>query len=190
MRYKIKDGDIQNVTEHLNRTRRTVFRKQSKYLSDQFGLIKRAAYQTTMVATGETRSKLFSKSGIVGSRYYRCETGYNPTSNNQSIAQEFEEVDKPVHRTVEEHYRNRKSGDRTPKCSRQPNDLFTLYGENYDSNTSARRGALGWSIKKVFSTPTVPIYRGGGGFLYVPDLSKMAWRLAVIARAITGGASK
>ena len=185
MRYKIRDGDIQRVTKNLNTSRKRVFKGQSRYLRNQFKQLRTQAYATTMVATGETRKKLFDKAGFVGSRYYRCVVGYNPTSNNQSIAQEFDD-DNKVHTTVEEHYRHKKSGGRVAKCSRHPNDLYTLFGQKYDSNSSARRGALAWATKKVFAVPTVSVYRAAGGFLYAPDLSRMVWRLGVVARNIIG----
>ena len=185
MRYKIRDGDIQRVAKNINVSRRRIFKGQQRYLVGQFKQLRSQTYRTTMVATGETREKLFNKSGIAGSRYFKCVCGYNPTSNNQSVSQEFEE-DNKVHRTVEEHYRYLKSGERTAKCSRHPNDLYTLFGKKYDSNSSARRGALAWSVRKIFAVPTVGVYRAAGGFSYGPDLSRMAWRLAVVAKNIIG----
>lgn len=189
MRYKIKDGDIQRTVQYIHRTRKHIFKAQQRHLRKEYTQLRRMMYQTTMVATGETRSKIFSKSGIVGSNYFRCVTGYNPTSNNQSFSQEFE-MDKKVHKSIDEHYRYKKAGGKTPKCSRHPTDLFALYGKKYDSNSSARRGALKWAVRKTFSVPNVVANRTGGGFAYVPDLSNMTWRLAVIARTIIGGGKR
>jgi hypothetical protein len=185
MRYRIKVGDIGRVRRNLNRTRYSVFRAQSKYLEDQYETIYRTTYSTTMVATGELRKALFKKSSMHTAGFFKCECGYNPTENNQSVSQEFDD-DKRVHRVVTSHYKKTKNG-MSPRCSRHPNDLYTIHGKEYEANPSARRGALAYSVKKVFSAPNVAVFKTGGGFLYAPDLSKMIWRMASMARVIVGG---
>jgi len=125
---------------------------------------------TTMVATGELRSKAFITRSIEGTGA-KFVMGYDRTSNNQSELQEFEGG--RVHRTEKSHYFN----GVYPMCSRYPEDLFKKFG-GYTSNPRASRRAMATSIQIAFNTRVRSATRSGSDLYYTPNLSLYVMRRA------------
>jgi hypothetical protein len=125
---------------------------------------------TTMVATGELRSKAFI-------RKYPCSSGtvfimgYDRTSNNQSEMQEFEGG--KVHRTETAHY----TWEGAPKCSRFPVDLYAKFG-GYTSNPRATKRAMATSIQIAFNTDVRSAVKSGGDLFYRPNFNMYTMRLS------------
>jgi hypothetical protein len=154
-------------------------RLQKKHMWDIYSTIYNETREHTMMATGETRSKLFLKRANKGSHFVSFSCGYHPTSNNQSISQELN-LDKPVHRSIHEHLTD--AG--FPKCSRRPIDLFKRVGM-YKVNPVAERGALRNSIARNFKVPVHDPVIDPEGFRYEPSLSAIVGDLTVIASGVT-----
>jgi len=100
MGFRITPGSIHNVSRVLNLLRNGLHSVQDAYHWDKMKQVYNKTYGTTMLATGELRSKLFKvrRKDSMGSTHI---VGYDSTSNNQSVAQEFEEG--KVHRQEKHH---------------------------------------------------------------------------------------
>lgn len=139
-----------------------------------YGRAYRRTRATSMVATGELRSKLFYRrwQNVIGTMF---SLGYRATSNNQSVVQEFSSG--RVHKSHSEHFQAT-GRIAYPKCSRSPEDLYSMFG-GYTSNPDARRRALGRSIDEVFITKTSGrAIENGGNYFYVPDFRFYTWTLS------------
>lgn len=154
-------------------------RLQRQHIDRRFMQIKTVTFNNTMTATGETKSKIFIESRSRSTGTSRHETGYLPTSNNQSVSAEFGKGN--VHTKMSAHF---DEGGR-PKCSRNPVDLFTFRGGYTAVNRRAKRGALRFAITHVLkSDPGTPV-EIGGTIKYEPDLSRLVEELKKITKAVT-----
>jgi hypothetical protein len=149
-------------------------------IDDDFKRAYNLTKMTTMVATGETKGKLF-KRHRKNANSDRFRYGYRPTSNNQSVHQEFD--DGPVHKSHDAHFHELGGA----KCSRAPNDLYSSSGR-YLHNTKARRRAMAKSIETVFSTNVRSAVIRGGNYFYRPSFARYAFKksthLAKVYKAV------
>ncbi len=179
IRYRVKPISISQTIRIINLVRDNVFELQRSFLSQRYQQIFHRTLATTMVATGETRSKLFLSTSTISSDVARFECGYRPTSNDQSTKQEFDLG--PVHHSKREHLNKDGSG----KCSRTPVDIYSTMGQQYHANRSARRRALAKSIESSFNTQVKFAANLGHTLRYEPDLTAIVHKMTIIARAVT-----
>lgn len=136
------------------------------------------AHATTMFATGELQSKLFKvrRQDPNGSLQI---VGYDSTSNDQSVAQEFD-LGK-VHRQAKQHLHKLAGFGREEeraKCSRVPVDLWA-FTTQYGGNPKARRRALARSIEDQLETSVTHAVKSGGNLFYRPNLKAYEHKLNV-----------
>ena len=159
---RLKRSDIAQTVISLRGISKFTHRYLSSVVNDDYQKSYNMTREFTMVATGETRSKLFKRTRPAA-RGTKFVYGYGPTSNNQSVSQEFE--DGPVHRREGSHWT--KFG--YPKCSRKPDDVFSKFGSVYISNPGARRRAMAVSVERVFKTEVRSAVKSGENFFYRPN---------------------
>jgi hypothetical protein len=159
--------------------RTNVYKVQYDYMEERYKQIHRRTLARTMVATGELRSKLFLKQRNISFNAAHFSCGYDSTSNNQSVHQEFDIG--AVHTSEREH----RWADGTAKCSRRPVDIFASRGGLYFANRSARRRALASSVEDSFQTRVRYATMLGHTYRYEPDLSNIVRKLTIITRAVT-----
>ncbi len=186
MGYRIAPKSIHDTIKIINLVRDTTFSFQEKFMEDRYKQIFRRAFAGTMVATGETRSKLFNRKRVASSNHVHFSCGYDSTSNNQSFKQEFERG--PVHTGVKEHFRDE---GKVAKCSRRPVDIYSMFGQKYRANKAARRRALAKSISAALGTSvgnSAAVV--GNTLMYQPDLGLVVDKMRIITRSIArlGGA--
>ena len=179
MRFDIATKSIDQADRSIKVITNIVYAMQIEYMDKMYKNIYTWAKRWTMVATGETRSKLFYTKRSIGRNYKWFIAGYMPTTNNQSVAQEFDLG--PVHRKKSSHYYK----DGSPKCSTHPNDVYSLMGRSYTENPTARRRALALAVSKVFGSPVRFAVKESGNFRYQPNLTPTLRRLTAIASAVT-----
>jgi hypothetical protein len=180
MKYRVSVQSIHDTVKIIGLVRDNVFDLQKNFLEERYKQIHRKTLATTMVATGELRSKLFNRQKRTSSNHIHFSCGYGPTSNNQSIEQEFDTFGK-VHHGVKEHYKR----DGTAKCSRRPVDIYSRFGQNYMSNRSAKRRALAKAVESSLQTEVRFAVNTGHTMMYQPDLSNVVHKMRVITRAVT-----
>jgi hypothetical protein len=180
LQHRVNVRSIHDTIKIINSVRNTVFSLQKSFLQQRYEQIYQGAKSGTMVATGETRSKLFNTVKTSSSNYAHFICGYLPTTNNQSFEQEFGSRGN-VHHGKKEHF----GRDGEPKCSRNPNDLYSSLGSQYMSNRSARRRALALSIDRALQTRTGSAMGGSSAIQYRPDLSNLVHKMRIITRAVT-----
>jgi hypothetical protein len=158
--------------------RNNVYKTQVDFMDERYKQIYRRTLARTMVATGELRSRLFirQKSISFNATHFSC--GYDSTSNNQSVAQEFELG--AVHTSAKEH----RHPDGTGKCSRRPVDLFVSRGGQYFANRSARRRALASAVEDSLQTEVRFATMLGHTYRYEPSLSNIVRKLMILTRAV------
>lgn len=179
MRFDINTQSIKTTERTIKIISNIVFAMQAEHMNNVYNNLYKRTYRWTMVATGETRSKLFYTKRSFGKRYTRFLAGYMPTTNNQSVAQEFDLG--PVHRRMEDHYYK----DGSPKCSTHPNNVYSLMGQGYSVNPGARRRALARAVSFVFSSPVRYATKEVGNLRYEPNLGPVMRRLTKISAAVT-----
>ena len=174
VRFRVRPNSIRKANRDIRTLTKMVDRLGRNYLLSRFQEIRTITKDGTMVATGQTRSKVFMKHDpmVSTNRYI---SGYMPTDNNQSLKTEFE--DGPVHTTLDEHL----DMGGYPKCSRNPTDLFKTLGR-YQINPNAKRGALASAIQQVLGVPAGDPVNKGASISYEPDLSNVANDISVLAR--------
>jgi len=177
--FAIRSRDIRYSTARIYRITSRVWQLQKDVMKDLYDRMFRLTYNTTMYATGETRSKLFNKSTSFGRNEAWYCMGYGPTSNNQSVAQEFDTG--KVHTRLAEHYHGGVVESGREKCSREPEDLFAQYG-SYGYNPKARRRAMFLSIKRYWQTGMIAVMRRGENIEYIPVQTRVIRRLSNAAR--------
>ena len=176
--FSITKTSIRTTNSKIKMIAGMVFGLQSQYMNQSHKSIYTWAKRWTMVATGETRSKLFNVSKMYGI-YRKYTTGYMPTTNNQSEAQEFEVG--PVHKSKVQH----RYSDGSPKCSTEPHNIFASLGKGYSENRFARRRALALAVGKVYGSPVKFAVKESGNLRYQPNLMPMVRRLRKRAMAVT-----
>ena len=159
MRYGISDFSINRAIFQIRFAINIAYKAQDSYLSDRYRMIHKRTSAWTMRATGETASRLFKKNKNWTPYVNFSSVGYNPTTNNQSVSQEFD-IHDIVHTRKKQHYR---SDGKTPKCSVNPNDIYTARGKRYGVNRNARRRALALSVEKALNTTVTHGYKYGEG---------------------------
>lgn len=170
MGFRATPASLMHTVKTLSVVTSNLFHVWDKYHRANMTQVFNKTYATSMVATGETRSKLFKvrRQDTGGATHI---VGYDSTSNDQSVAQEFDEG--KVHRQ-EKHHWHLTLVDRgeyvAAKCSRAPVDLWS-FTKKYDANPRARRRAFALSIEEVFSTSVRYAVRAGGDLYYRPSLS-------------------
>lgn len=177
----IPESIIDSVINRIRKGTEIAFIAQSAFLSQRYEAIYQRALSWTMVATGETKSKLFKKEKMFTVTTKMFSVGYNPTSNNQSFSQEFD-VNDNVHTRKLEHYRNQDR--KNPKCSVRPVNIYAMFGRRYGVNRSARRRALALAIEKSLNTRVSHAYKYGDLYRYEPDLTSIRSKLSTITRAV------
>lgn len=174
---RLRPGDIKRTMALIRGITKVVHTVNSSTVGDDYRKGYKQTEATTMTATGELRSKLFlrSKPGKLRS-YYAF--GYDKTSNNQSVAQEFNVggTGVRVHRTERSHYNEFGQG----KCSRTPDDLWAMRGKRYLSNPRAMRKAMTKSIQRIFKTSISgkDAVQSGGDIFFTPSFTQYAMKLS------------
>lgn len=190
MGFRVTPSSINNVIRTFGVLRDGLHRVQDAYHWEQMKRVYNRTYATSMLATGELRSKLFKvrRRDSAGSTHI---VGYDSTSNNQSVAQEFEEG--KVHRQEKHHYHLllTERGDYvSAKCSRAPVDLWS-FKKAYSANPRARRRAFALSIEEIFSTRVAYAAKSGDNMHYMPSLKNYERTLSVytanVLRQLFGG---
>jgi hypothetical protein len=182
IQYRVSVKSIFEAGKQIQTITDVVFEIQKSYMEQRYEQIFDRARAGTMVATGELRSKLFNRQRMTGSNHVRFECGYEPTSNNQSVHQEFDIFD-PVHHSRKQHLDRQGQ----PKCSINPVDIHAMFGEQYTSNRSAKRRALASAIEQSLGTRVKFATNRGHTLRYEPDLTTLVSRLSTITRAVTRG---
>ncbi len=132
-------------------------------------------WDTTMVATGHTRSKLFYKrTRVKDGTIFRF--GYGATKNNQSVMQEFGRG--KVHRKASDHIWFDEAHGGSAICSRNPEDLWAAFGMRYQANPKAKRRAMYHAINRTFFTRANKVAVNGGNFFYMPSFRGYAKNLS------------
>lgn len=161
-------ASIRNAIRQINTIIRSVHIFNDAELNHDYQRAFDFTFDTTMVATGETRSKLFYKRKLIG-RGTVFRYGYKSTTNDQSVAQEFD--DGPVHRSDKAHFTFDEDNKGIAKCSRKPEDLYSQFGKRYTHNPKARRKAMATSIERIFLTKVRFATKSGGNLFYNPSFS-------------------
>ena len=110
LQYRVSQRSIDETIKIIMAMRETNFSLQASFMEERYAQIHKRAFAGTMMATGELRSKLFNRQRSISKDLIMFSCGYDPTTNNQSVAQEF----KPgkVHQSKESHF----TEDDQPKC--------------------------------------------------------------------------
>lgn len=190
MGFRVRKGSINYTVRYFNVIRDGLHNVQDAYHWGNMKQVYNKAYGTSMLATGELRSKLFKvrRKDAAGSTHI---VGYDQTSNDQSVSQEFEEG--KVHRQEKHHWHSlmTERGDYVAaKCSRAPVDLWS-FKKSYDANPRARRRALALSIEETFTTRVRYAANSGGDMHYVPSLKNYERTISVftanVLNQLSGG---
>lgn len=163
---RFRQDEIKEAIQKITRITRKTHTFNSENIRKDYKSCFLKMKARTMVASGELRESAFFNDRVTGFRS-SYSMGYGATSNNQSVAQEFEGGN--VHRSISQHYT--KSGQ--AKCSRTPEDLYRKYG-GYQFNASARRRAMAWSIEQVFGTTVRSAVKHGADLYYRPNFRHYA----------------
>jgi len=178
LQFKIIPASIDSIHKILTIFGQELFEATDSVMRGRYDLIFRRTRGRCMVATGESKEKIFvNKLRTLFGGHYIC--GFGSTTNDQSSAMEFQTG--PVHRKKASHFTDLGS----PKCSRKPEDLYSMRGSIYNVNRRARRRPLASSIEDGLFTKVTSAFNTGSNLRYEPSLFGITQRLIGIAKAFT-----